>query len=173
MPAGVGVHDALQRNPDSQQPMARRGRRVKHGIDLRDHEIAQRACIESARRECASRLRQAGATEIRDQSLNQVHAQRDRNDAAKLRVQGQQYCRPATATAIQPVLILFVGIFGPRHRRPRLGLAQQLFRHQSRRYGRNGREAQPRATRELHARRWPLASQDFDEAAAIRCAGHA
>ena len=39
--------------------------------------------------------------------------------------------------------------------------------------GRNGREAQPRAACELHARRWPLASQDFDEAAAVRSAGQA
>ena len=134
MPAGVGVHDALQRDPDSQQLMARRRRRIKHRIDLRDHEIAQRARIESARRECKSRLRQARAPEIRDQCLNQVHADRDRDDAPKLRVQGQQHGRPATATAIQPVRILFVGIVRPRGRRCLgLGLAQQLFRYQSRR----------------------------------------
>ena len=72
MPAGVGVHDALQRNSDSQQLMARRRRRIKHRIDLRDHEIAQRACIESACRECKSRLRQARAPEIRDQRLESM-----------------------------------------------------------------------------------------------------
>ena len=74
MPAGIGIHDALQRNSDSEQPMARRGRRVKHRLDLRDHERAQRVCVERARRERKSRLSDARATEIGDQCLDQVHA---------------------------------------------------------------------------------------------------
>ena len=49
-----------------------------------------------------ARLREAGAAEIRDQRLNQIHAHRDRNDATKRRVQRQQYRRTATATARAP-----------------------------------------------------------------------
>jgi hypothetical protein len=113
MPAGIGVDDALQRDPDSQQPMPRGVGRLEHGIDLRHHEMTQRGRIERTCREFESRLRQGGAAEIRDQCLDHVHAQRDRDDAAELRVQGQQDCWPAAAAAGQPVRVLVVTIVGP------------------------------------------------------------
>ncbi|MGY2934141.1 hypothetical protein ACVWZ6_003743 [Bradyrhizobium sp. GM6.1] len=150
--------------------MARRRRRIEQRIDLRNHEIAQRACIERARRQCKSRLRHAGAPEIRDQRLDQVHAHGDRGDAPELRIQGQQHGRPAAAGAIQPVRIFFLAVLGPRRCR-RLGLTEQLFCDQPRRQAGNGREAQPCTPGERHARQRPLASQDIDETAAVGFTG--
>ena len=75
MPACISVDDALQRNPDSEQPVSRRASRFEHCLDLRDHEIAQRACIEAPRRQLKPRLRQGRAAEIGDQRFDQIHAE--------------------------------------------------------------------------------------------------